>query len=281
MFVNQYFFKKVQVLLETYFGDQGFKSSWHWARMENQNRGRYHAHGCLQLEDDPGLSRLAEIVIEGRIAQNMADALDIELEHRFEEENTADDSWCCKAELVENDDEPGIEPEQLQEQVLNGIRAERHIIAFQTMLLSTFHPDPPSDAKADDRDESTKFKQTPDNVHPSALDPGILDVRSKGPLLNAVQRHMHQPYCVSKKRKRSSGNTSGAAPILRDSSSSSSKKKNRLRVQATITAGSTIRSISATCVMLSSRNTKSEAPTAKSPHTEPKLRSSHGATIGG
>ena len=66
--VDAFFYDRVENLLSTFFGKKGIEMSWHWFRIEHQARGTAHVHGCLRMKNDPGLSELAHVVLEGRIA---------------------------------------------------------------------------------------------------------------------------------------------------------------------------------------------------------------------
>eukprot|EP00978_Attheya_sp_CCMP212_P037936 scaffold183166_cov31-Attheya_sp.AAC.1 len=61
--------KHVQALLDTYYGKHGLELEWSWFRIEYQERGTAHAHGCFRLKCDPGISDLAQKVLKGRIAE--------------------------------------------------------------------------------------------------------------------------------------------------------------------------------------------------------------------
>jgi hypothetical protein len=91
---------------------------------------------------------------------------------------------------------------------LKGVEAHRIIVSFQYFLLSTMHPQPPSDASSDHRDKDSQFRQTTNNSHPSSLVlsdilRGTPEARSacQGDLDSAVQRHLCQLYCQRKKKQ--------------------------------------------------------------------------------
>ena len=225
--VDAFFFRRVNVMFETFLGSSGFEAIWHWLRGELQARGAYHGHGCARLKHDPGFARLAQLVCKGRQAQMLAERCEIELgaDERFSDSNTCDDEWAAGSDPDFEDEEAVAPPEELtldqieeiKSDIQQGIEAERQICCFQTLLLSTMHPNPPADARAMARDPNPDFVQGPDNLHPAAvkarevLDDGIDD------LLNAVERHRHQAYCQSKKRSNqsnqgTSGSSSNAQP---------------------------------------------------------------------
>ena len=66
--VDAFFFKRIQTMIETFFGPGCFEYKWFWHRGELQSRGVYHIHGCLRLKQDPNLTKLAEVVYNGRCA---------------------------------------------------------------------------------------------------------------------------------------------------------------------------------------------------------------------
>ena len=199
------FFHRVKVILDTFFGPHGFESDWNWMRFELQGRGAYHAHGCLRLKHDPGFNALSKIVYEGRQAQTIADKNHVHLYTKFPPAHICDDEWD---ELNEEDFPMNMQfseqqQEELQATVIAGIQAEKQVMAYESLLLSTMHPHPPVDAIANKRCESTTFVQTETNVHPTALDASLLldqqhatatndnapFVNNLATLLNATERH--------------------------------------------------------------------------------------------
>ena len=211
--VDDFFFRRLKIMFETFFGSEGFETLWHWLRGELQGRGVYHGHGCARLKHDTGFAQLAETVFRGRQAQQLAELHDIELEVWFPDSNTCDDEWANDPDLDDRPEQLGPlsaeEIEGIKDDIRQGIDAEKILCCFQTLLLSTWHPSPPVDAAAAARNDSTNFVQGPDNIHPAAED-GRESDGDIGPLLDAVNRHLHQPYCQSKKKQRqSSGSGSG------------------------------------------------------------------------
>jgi hypothetical protein len=70
--VDAFFMHRVEAMLKTFFGKEGFEAAWHFVRLELQKRGVYHGHGCVRLKSDPGFNRLALEVYAGRQAQRAA-----------------------------------------------------------------------------------------------------------------------------------------------------------------------------------------------------------------
>ena len=122
------------------------------------------------------------------------------------------------ADVWEPDDESPHQPPGSEEEVdvlLSRIDAakEAHAIitGFNDFVLTTVHPDPPSDANSDTRDDSTTFQQGRENVHPARDDPRDVmelpsDDRDKnyGRLIDGVERHMcrRRGYCDKDKNKK-------------------------------------------------------------------------------
>ena len=58
---------RVQILIKTFFFNNGLKVKRAWFRIEYQLGGTAHAHGCLCLIKDAGLVKLVSDVMKGRI----------------------------------------------------------------------------------------------------------------------------------------------------------------------------------------------------------------------
>jgi hypothetical protein len=205
--VDAFFMHRVKAMLKTFFGKDGFEAAWHFVRLELQKRGVFHAHGCLRLKSDPGFNRLALEVYAGRQAQRAAGHAGIILEdhEKFTEEQTANDEWVDLEDPDDNADEMEMEWSEstiaeTKETIRKGMEAEKTITAFQTLMLSTMHPDPPSDAGSDNRDEGTFFVPGENIKHPSGQDGRLATEETRGPLLNACARHVHQAYCQESAR---------------------------------------------------------------------------------
>ena len=146
--------------------------------------------------------------------QCLAQKHGVELEIKFPQESTQDDIW-----VEDYEDEEAMDfEEELHDDIIKQIKwdikvsidAEKMLCCFQTLLLCTMHPDPPSNAMSDSRDESTFFVQGNDNVHPTAEDARTV-MGHNGPLLNVTERHVHQQYCQNGAKKQSQNGTNAAA----------------------------------------------------------------------
>jgi hypothetical protein len=83
------------------------------------------------------------------------------------------------------------------------VDAHKILAGFQDFLLTTMHPDPPSDAKKDVRDANTFFEQTASNIHPATLNSQQLDPDDhNGLIINATMRHGHNAYCQTQKQNK-------------------------------------------------------------------------------
>ena len=192
-------------MFETFFGPDGFNSLWTWLRAELQGRGVHHGHGCLHLKADPGFNTLALAVFKGRQAQHFANEHGVALDVFFPVENIQDDEWVSVLddEAMDEDDVEVDEEivEQVKRDVELSVQAEKMLICFQTLLINMMHPDPPSDAEAESRDEATEFVQEDDNIHPSACDARDLTWHD-GPLLDTIEWHKHQACCLEAAQKK-------------------------------------------------------------------------------
>ena len=66
--VNSYFHKRFSHLLKHFFTESTLDYSYYWFRVEFQDRGTAHVHGCFRLRNDPGLCLLGSKVAAGRYA---------------------------------------------------------------------------------------------------------------------------------------------------------------------------------------------------------------------
>jgi hypothetical protein len=161
---------------------------------------------------------MAKDVMVGKDVQRLLAKYDIIPEIRFSEQDIADDVWetppgCIVYDVLDVTDETEIDyPEvldpEIQEWLENylktAVKTHKVLVAFQDFLLTTMHPEPPSDAEKVVRDANTFFEQTTTNIHPAALDSRQLDPDDhNGLLCNATMRHAHNAYCQTRKRKRS------------------------------------------------------------------------------
>lgn len=164
--VDQFFMERVEAMFQTIFGKKGIRTKFLWFRVEYQRRGVAHIHGCLQIEDDPGMAKVAQKILEGRVAAlalRRRNPISSELD--FAADNIAGDEWY---EDKDNEEAPPVyekydDDEYVQELVTIVAIAkgeEKKLASFHDFLLDTIHPDPPAaDANRDSRCESTKFKQ--------------------------------------------------------------------------------------------------------------------------
>ena len=83
-------------------------AKWHWYRFEYQARGSIHCHGVAKLKNDPGLSTLSQVTLQGYLAE-------LSLDHA----------------------EPTDVPE-LSQQVLDGKKASEQVCQYVDWLLSTY-----------------------------------------------------------------------------------------------------------------------------------------------
>ena len=201
--VDEYFQKRVKALFATCFGKRGLSLSWLWYRIEYQCRGAPHAHGCAQLECDPGLTKLASTVVKGRIAHRMLESCgEIVPDDVIPSSHDVSlDEWVDR-EVSDLLPIAGTESEELRDHMKEGDEAHQKIINFVDYVFSAHHPDPPSDSTSDTRDESTKYHpRTSTSAHPSAMD--VKSILNDCNELNALfcrsldvqYRHCHQKYC--------------------------------------------------------------------------------------
>jgi hypothetical protein len=189
--VEEFFHRRVKALLHTFFGKDGFEADWHWIRYELQKRGAFHIHGCARLKHAPEMTDLGKKVYEGRVAERILKTNGVPLVDCFPV--TQYDVWATDVPEFEDLEEEKIE--DLQRIVSEGITAEQQIALMHEMLLSTMHPDPPSDARSIARNFESDFDPSKGLPHPSSFDPSDAATASfDGQLLNAVQRHKHNVY---------------------------------------------------------------------------------------
>jgi hypothetical protein len=154
--VDHYFHLRVKLLLNKWFGDAGLPVKWSWFRIEYQERGTAHAHGCLRLECDPNISVLSNKVADARQLQAILQHQNIALADGefFSADETTDDKLIIDdADLNKVFTEDEVT--KLKQTIADGVKAHCIIINFQDFLLTTFHPDPPTDAATQQRDETT------------------------------------------------------------------------------------------------------------------------------
>ena len=214
--VDEFFFKRAKTFLEHYFSDRCLNVEYFWFRVEYQARGTAHIHGCYKLKSDPGIAKLAEVVMDGRIAARTLALQGYDCPYVFDVFRTEKDIWVSSEELLchgcnfAHEIDPTVEsPDELREKVKKGIEAERIVCNYNDFLFTTYNPCPPSDANSDQRDDSTKFKQNVDNTHPANIDPELFYAMDEDShfahycqLVNTVQRHKCSNYCCNNKEKK-------------------------------------------------------------------------------
>jgi hypothetical protein len=234
--VNVYFMKRVQALLDTYYGGNGLELDWSWFRIEYQERGTAHAHGCFSLKCNPGISDLAEKVLKGRIAEKKL------VEPGYGNANNGisiheNDSLLEKVEEVSTIEEPltEVECDALFEEIFIGNYSGAVICQFSDKYLSTNHRKPPTDTASNEREDATNFVQGEDNQHPNNVDMRtILDGMKNwqqyhdcaedalehfntqySNQLDAVERHRCSLYCSKTMRKLKRGESGNSNdPIM-------------------------------------------------------------------
>jgi len=212
--VDEFFYQRAGIMLQEFLESKGvLDADWVWYRVEYQKRGTAHIHGCCRLHSDPGLCALGDKVYDGRLAQRqLEESFDMTpKDGGFTADQTSLDEYKTSYPKLSEDarhqvleKNPGL-IDQLEARVADGIAAQTVITNYTDWLITTTHPNPPSDAESDERDDKTVFKTGPDNPHPSSIDPRpYFDGRKsedEGTELycqqcNCVQRHKHSAgYC--------------------------------------------------------------------------------------
>ena len=112
------------------------------------------------MKDGVGLPSLAEKVVLGRIAQgvleeNFPRSLP---EETFSVFDTVEDEFVDTDAIINSNLTSEDDCEKLRKLIAEGLASQKKLYCLQTFLLTTMHPDPPSDATADVRDNSTLFQ---------------------------------------------------------------------------------------------------------------------------
>eukprot|EP00795_Rhopilema_esculentum_P003598 gene3598-13017_t len=144
-------------------------AEWHWYRYEFAvQRGSIHCHGVAKLQDDPGLCKLTQIALKGFLAKQK------------------------KNGQVTNSGEVTIE--QLQQQIDEGLQAEKVICCYTDSLLSTWNNNNPEEMQWIKPDVHP-CKQRFSDITEQHLDDDYED------LLNTVQRHTicNSLYCLKRR----------------------------------------------------------------------------------
>ena len=222
--VDAFFNSRVEAFVEAFLKSSGMEAEYTWFRIEYQERGTAHAHGCFRLKCDPGIADLGQTVLQGRIA---ALALHKRMSDAFEDMSVSDDGgsdfdfcdwpaddiacdeWGDEFNPDDIEDIANQSKESLQDMVTNGIKAQNIILTFNDFLLTSWHPGPPNDSQSQSRCESTVFKSSNESPHPSTADfrEFVFDpadhidcTEHYCKCINAVQRHKCQLYCKRKVR---------------------------------------------------------------------------------
>ena len=135
--------------------------------------------------------------------------LRIDSKDEFSAWNMYDDEWQPLVTYENGSKLPEFSDEVIEEMKSDIKRAKQDadmIIQYNDYLVTAMHPKPPCDRNHFHREESTVFKQTEENKHPSGRNPFETLPQEEMKenyckLLNAVQRHCHGKYC-NKKYKR-------------------------------------------------------------------------------
>jgi hypothetical protein len=196
--VDHYFYFRVKLLLNKWFEDAGLPVKWSWFRIEYQERGTAHAHGCQRLECDPNISLLAKKVAKARQLQFILHHQNIALAEGeyFSTDETSDDKLIIEdKDLQQQLNEENVVT--LKKTIANGVKAHRIITNFQDFLLTTYHPNPPIDAATHHRDPTTRYQENENDKHPTSLAlptvlaKPIIDQRQHYcRLVNTVERHL-------------------------------------------------------------------------------------------
>ena len=156
------------------------------------------------MKDDVGLPDLADKVVLGRIAHCILEVTHPEElpEETFSDDDMVEDEFIDTDAIVNSNPASAADYDNLRRLIAEGLDAQKKLYCLQTFLLTTMHPDPPSDATADVRDDSTLFQFGTGEPHPSSTP--LSQLMEMTPeeqeqhyckLLNATERHKHQNYC--------------------------------------------------------------------------------------
>eukprot|EP00978_Attheya_sp_CCMP212_P020531 scaffold58917_cov62-Attheya_sp.AAC.2 len=151
--------KRVQTLLDTYYGKHGLELEWSWFLIEYQEWGTAHAHGCFRLKCNPGISDLAQKVLKGRIAEKRL--VELGYDAGLNQVNIYDttDTWIEPEEKVTPEPLTELQRNELFEDAWIGKYATAIICQFRDEYLSTCHPRPPPDSNDNVRSDDTNFVQ--------------------------------------------------------------------------------------------------------------------------
>jgi len=202
--VDVFFQNRVDDLIKHIFNENGLTVVWIWYRIEYQDRGAPHAHGCFRLKNAPDLIALSTCVVNGRKASVILNARDFRVPDDFTMQEIRFDEWLDETRRV-TIDSPVLTDDaiaKLQSLVVKAKKAQKQITLFHDFLLSTSHPNPPTDAEEASRNPDTIYDPRSSNDdHPSSINPihilnneeAMDDFYCKS--VNAQSRHKHQAYC--------------------------------------------------------------------------------------
>jgi hypothetical protein len=215
--VDEFFVRRVKAFVEAFFGESGLHATWHWYRYEWQQRGNIHVHGLARLNSAPDLSSHALNVVKGRKAAQMlrinrevqrqqqmrTSYEDLDLapppgdEYLKDLEDTMRNTFAANPLSTDN-------VAELQQQMELGEQSAVAIVVYRDYLLTSMHPDPPPDARAENRAE--RDQMTPEvgehvcsRCHPVDAEGKrtLGDESIYVELLNWCNRHRHTPnYCL-------------------------------------------------------------------------------------
>ena len=218
-FVDHYFCLRIQAMLKLYMGKNfSLKTIWQWIRYEYQMRGTIHGHGCARLASDTGIIVMAQEVAEGKFAQRLLSVYDADKalidklasDEKFTDEEMRIDEWQ-PLDLIHKgafpissfEGDADYTYKYWIEKIKTGKQASIKIIKYNDYIVSTWHPEPPSDAGEIFRHPTTKFEQFSNNQHPSNINMFLSKTREEEQeeyinMINCFQRHDHGPYCNKK-----------------------------------------------------------------------------------
>ena len=229
--VNEFFIRRVERFVDFYFGPNCLDSLWTWYRFEWQKRGNIHAHGMTRLKCDPGFTKLAKMVLDGRKAlkalefifnfkltdntdQNVIKLLE-NLTTSFQHQNQVNDI-SLDPDLMEM----LISVTEIDYQFVKGLEniyiigeeAAKKIINFRDYVITNNNPANPLPADANQSEREPALDRT-SGIHPcstfhTGFSDGEFSVRGQihetkyANLVDWCQRHRHsQSYCMRLKGK--------------------------------------------------------------------------------
>ena len=206
--VDEYFHSRVESFLKSFFlNSDSITTNYYWFRVEYQERGTAHIHGCMRLLTDFGISESAQKVRDGRIAIRKLQLAGLRPRSVIPRSSVCDDKFVSRFDLNGSgfaivDSYSTEQLNEMNDLIDESLIAEQRICAYNDFLFSTSNLDPPSDSMDGVRVPLTKFIQTSSNSHPSCVpvsDSVNYDDEAKKlhycQLVNSVQRHWCSAYC--------------------------------------------------------------------------------------